>query len=61
MSRLLSQAGELRTASYTSLMSAFRRGVKHVYAEVEDGPDRFYARCGFRKEYEWHSMRLSKA
>ena len=39
---------------------AFNRGVKHVYAEVEDGPDRFYARCGFRKEYEWHSMRLSK-
>lgn len=39
---------------------AFDRGVKRVFAEVEDGPDRFYAKCGFEKAYEWHSMRLSR-
>lgn len=39
---------------------AFGRGVKRVFAEVEDGPDRFYEKCGFRKAYEWHSMLLSK-
>ena len=38
---------------------AFReRSVKVIYAEVEDGPDEFYEKCGFRKVHEWHSMRL---
>jgi GNAT superfamily N-acetyltransferase len=38
---------------------AFReRNVKVIYAEVEDGPDKFYETCGFRKVHEWHSMRL---
>jgi predicted N-acetyltransferase YhbS len=39
---------------------AFKSGVKKVFAEVDDGPDRFYGKCGFEKAHEWHSMRLSK-
>lgn len=39
---------------------AFGSGVRHVFAEVEDGPDKFYEKCGFRRAYEWHSMQLSK-
>lgn len=35
---------------------AFGRGVKKVFAEVEEGPDRFYEKCGFKKVGVWHSM-----
>lgn len=38
---------------------AFGSGVNRVFAEVEDGPDRFYEKCGFKRAYEWHSMCLS--
>jgi len=40
--------------------TAFGRGARHVFAEVEDGPDRFYEKCGFRRAHEWHSMQLSR-
>jgi N-acetylglutamate synthase-like GNAT family acetyltransferase len=40
--------------------SAFGRGVMRVFAEAEDGPDKFYEKCRFRRVYEWHSMQLSK-
>ncbi len=35
---------------------ALGRGVEMIFAEVEDGPDRFYERCGFRKKIVWYSM-----
>jgi ribosomal protein S18 acetylase RimI-like enzyme len=34
------------------------RMVKVIYAEVEDGPDKFYEKCGFKKVFVWDSMRL---
>jgi len=39
---------------------AFERGAELVYAEVEDGPDKFYERCGFEKTSIWHSMVFRK-
>jgi len=39
---------------------AFERGVELVYAEVEEGPDKFYERCGFRKAAVWYSMLLKR-
>lgn len=39
---------------------AFGQGVELVYAEVEEGPDIFYAKCGFRKAAVWHSMLLNR-
>lgn len=37
---------------------AFGQGVELVYAEVEEGPDKFYEKCGFRKAAVWYSMFL---
>ncbi len=31
-----------------------------IFAEVEEGPDKFYERCGFRKEMVWYSMCLRR-
>lgn len=39
---------------------AFEGGVQEIFAEVEEGPDKFYEKCGFRKVAMWHSMRLKK-
>jgi N-acetylglutamate synthase-like GNAT family acetyltransferase len=39
---------------------AFGIGVREIYAEVEEGPDKFYEKCGFSKVAVWHSMRLRK-
>jgi len=39
---------------------AFGRGVELVYAEVEEGPDKFYEKCGFRKAAVWYSMLLKR-
>jgi ribosomal protein S18 acetylase RimI-like enzyme len=39
---------------------AFGRGVQYVLAEVEDGPDKFYEKCGFKRVHEWHSMQISR-
>lgn len=41
-------------------LEAFNRRVKVVFAEVETGPDRFYASCGFHKEAEWNSYALRR-
>ncbi len=38
---------------------AFKQGLLRVYAEVESGPDRFYEKCGFRKEMAYHSMLIT--
>ncbi len=39
---------------------AGRRGVEVVFAEVEEGPDRFYGRCRFKQEMVWRSMVLRR-
>ncbi|MBO3803792.1 MAG: GNAT family N-acetyltransferase [Candidatus Brockarchaeota archaeon] len=39
---------------------AFERGAELVYAEVEEGPDKFYEKCGFEKTSVWNSMVLRK-
>jgi len=39
---------------------AFEQGVELIYAEVEEGPDKFYEKCGFKKVMVWHSMVLRK-
>jgi N-acetylglutamate synthase-like GNAT family acetyltransferase len=39
---------------------AFERGVEQIYAEVEEGLDKFYEKCGFKKVMLWHSMLLGK-
>lgn len=40
---------------------AFEQGVELIYAEVEEGPDEFYEKCGFKKVTVWHSMVLKKS
>ena len=44
----------------TFAKSAFMQGVESIFAEVEEGPDKFYEKCGFRKVMVWHSMLLKK-
>jgi len=39
---------------------AFEQGVELIFAEVEEGPDKFYEKCGFKKVGVWHSMLLRK-
>jgi len=39
---------------------AFEQDVELIFAEVEEGPDKFYEKCGFRKVMVWHSMLLRK-
>lgn len=39
---------------------AFEQGVELIFAEVEDGPDKFYEKCGFKKVGVWYSMLLRK-
>jgi GNAT superfamily N-acetyltransferase len=41
-------------------LEAFNRRVRVIFAEVETGPDRFYERCGFRKETVWNSYALRR-
>lgn len=41
-------------------LEAFNRRVRVIFAEVETGPDRFYERCGFRKEAVWNSYALRR-
>jgi len=40
---------------------AFEQDVELIYAEVEEGPDKFYEKCGFKKVMVWHSMILKKS
>jgi len=40
---------------------AFEQGAELIYAEVEEGPDKFYEKCGFKKVMVWHSMVLKKS
>jgi len=51
--------GSLLVQNFAEL--AFERGVEMVYAEVEEGPDKFYEKCGFKKVMVWHSMALKKS
>jgi len=39
---------------------AFEQGVELIFAEVEEGPDKFYEKCGFEKVGVWYSMLLKK-
>jgi len=39
----------------------FEQGVELIEAEVEEGPDKFYEKCGFKKVMVWHSMVLKKS
>jgi len=39
---------------------AFEQGVELIFAEVEDGPDKFYEKCDFKKTMIWYSMILKK-
>ncbi len=39
---------------------AFEQGVELIEAEVEEGPDKFYEKCGFKKTGVWYSMVLRK-
>jgi len=39
---------------------AFEQGVELIFAEVEEGPDKFYEKCGFKKASVWYSMLLRK-
>jgi len=50
--------GSALVFSFTKL--AFEQGVELVYAEVEEGPDKFYQKCGFKKEAVWYSMLLKR-
>jgi len=34
--------------------------VELIFAEVEEGPDKFYEKCGFKKVGVWYSMLLKK-
>jgi N-acetylglutamate synthase-like GNAT family acetyltransferase len=40
---------------------AFEQGAELIEAEVEEGPDKFYEKCGFKKVMVWHSMVLKKS
>jgi len=48
--------GSLLVQSFARL--AFEQGVELIEAEVEEGPDRFYEKCRFKKAMVWYSMVL---
>jgi ribosomal protein S18 acetylase RimI-like enzyme len=51
--------GSLLVRSFAE--AAFEQGVELIEAEVEEGPDKFYEKCGFKKVMVWHSMVLKKS
>ncbi|MEM3616501.1 MAG: GNAT family N-acetyltransferase [Candidatus Bathyarchaeia archaeon] len=50
--------GSLLVQSFAEL--AFERGANVIEDDVEEGPDKFYEKCGFKKTCIWYSMVLKK-
>jgi len=50
--------GSLLVRNFAKL--AFEQGAELIYAEVEEGSDKFYEKCGFKKMSVWYSMLLKK-